>query len=147
MAGLDLQALSDHEEIHRALSLYTKSIDRRDYPLLEQVFAADAVAIYGAGNVFHGLPAIRDFLAAAGRNVGPMQHLVGSIDIALSGDRATVSSYLQGLLLGSRPGYAGKMLRVFGEYRDEFRRTPAGLRISRRELLPIHLDGDPALMG
>lgn len=147
MAGLDLQALSDHEEIQRALSLYTKSIDRRDYALLEQVFAADAVATYGAGNVFRGLPAIRDFLAAAGRKVGPMQHLVGSVDIALAGDRATVSSYLQGLLLGSRPGFEGKVLKFFGEYRDEFRRTPAGLRIARRELLPIHLDGDPALMG
>jgi hypothetical protein len=133
---------ADYEGIHAVLVLYAKSLDRRDYAGLNSVFSMDATGNYGAAGTYQGIAAIAAFIERALSQCGPTQHLLGSMDIQVTGDRATASTYLQAIHIGKKPGFEGKRLTVWGEYRDKLVRTPAGWRISYRELITIHAEGD-----
>jgi len=41
--------------------------------------------------------------------------------------------------------YSDRLLTVWGEYRDQLVRTPAGWRIGYRELTTLHAQGDIGL--
>ena len=138
----DARALSDREEIRDVLVLYAKSIDTRDYAGLRGVFAADATGNYFAAGAHAGLAKISAFIERALSQCGPTQHLLGSIDVTVAGDTATAHCYLQAIHVGIQPGYEGKVLTVWGTYRDRLIRTPAGWRICYRELETTHADGD-----
>jgi SnoaL-like domain len=109
------------------------------------VFSDDTVGVYREAGTYHGRDAVSRFIQAALSQCGSTQHLVGSIDIQVDGDRATASSYLRAIHLGKKQGYEGRVWTFWGEYLDELKRTPAGWRISRRELNTIHMDGDIGL--
>ena len=138
----DSQTLSDREEIRDVLVLYAKSLDQRDYAGLRRVFTADATGNYFAAGTFEGLEKLTAFIERALSQCGPTQHLLGSIDVSVLGDSGTASCYLQAIHLGKQPGYEGKVLTVWGTYRDRLIRTPDGWRIQYRELETTHADGD-----
>lgn len=145
MTTYDARTLADLEEIRRVLSLYCKCLDQRRFADLDAVFTDDTVGVYREAGTYHGREAVSRFIEAALTQCGPTQHLIGSIDLAVDGDRATGSCYLQAIHLAKKPGYEGRVWTFWGEYLDEFRRTPQGWRISRRELATIHMDGDIGL--
>jgi ketosteroid isomerase-like protein len=135
-------AASDYDQIRAVMVLYAKSLDRRDYAGLKNVFTADAVGNYGAVGTHKGAAAISSFIESVLSQCGATQHLLGSMDIQVTGDHATASTYLQAIHIGKKPGFEGKRLTVWGEYRDKLVRTPVGWRIEYRELLTIHSEGD-----
>jgi len=141
-AKFDPQTLADREEIRDVLMLYAKSLDKRDYAALRGVFTADATGNYFAAGTFEGLDKIAAFVERALSQCGPTQHLLGSIDVCVQGDTGTANCYLQAIHLGKQPGYEGKVLTVWGTYRDRLIRTPDGWRIKYRELETTHADGD-----
>jgi hypothetical protein len=138
----DPRILSDREEIRDVLVAYAKSLDRRDYAGLERVFTADATGNYFAAGTYAGLDKISAFIERALSQCGPTQHLLGSIDVNVTGDNATANCYLQAIHLGKKPGYEGKVLTVWGTYRDRLVRTAEGWRIRYRELESTHAEGD-----
>jgi ketosteroid isomerase-like protein len=135
-------ATSDVEQIRAVLTLYAKSLDRRDFPALKRVFTADATGNYFAAGTYKGVDAISAFIERVLTQCGRTQHLLGSIDIQVNGNEATASTYLQAIHVGKKPGFEGKIMTVWGEYRDKLLRTADGWRISYRELETIHAEGD-----
>jgi ketosteroid isomerase-like protein len=138
----DLKALSDREEIREVLVLYAKSLDKRDYAGLRRVFTPDATGNYFAAGTFEGQDKIAAFIERVLSQCGATQHLLGSIDVDVKGDAATASCYLRAIHVGRHAGFEGKVLTVWGIYRDRLVRTADGWRIKYRELETMHADGD-----
>jgi len=138
-------APGDIEAIRNVLTLYAKSLDRRDFAAMKRVFTPDATGNYHESGSYQGVETLSAFFAKVLGQCGPTQHLLGSMDIQVQGDRATASTYLQAIHIGSKPGFEGKRLTVWGEYRDQLVRTAEGWRIRHRELVPIHAEGDAGI--
>ena len=71
------------------------------------------------------------------------QHLVGTHQVALDGDRATARCYLH----AQHVNQSGGQYIVAGRYDDDVVRTPAGWRIQRRTLTVLWTAGDPAVLA
>jgi ketosteroid isomerase-like protein len=140
--SLDSRTLGDIEAIRAVLTLYAKSLDRLDFAAMKRVFTPDATGNYHETGSYQGVDQLSGLFARVLGQCGPTQHLLGSMDIQVRGDEATASTYLQAIHIGSKPGFEGKRLTVWGEYRDQLVRTPEGWRIRHRELAPIHAEGD-----
>jgi hypothetical protein len=141
------QELSDHVEITQVIQRYFRSMDTRNFELLESVFTPDAALHY---DVFQGvqttyremLPAFRAFT----RQFSFLQHMGGQLLIDLSGDTASSSNNLRAIhVQTSHDGEENEWV-VYGVYHDQHVRTDAGWRIAERrfhqtrsvgELLPI----------
>lgn len=141
MAGA-LGAPEDIEAIRSVLTLYAKSLDRRDFGAMKRVFTPDATGNYHESGSYQGVETLSAFFARVLGQCGPTQHLLGTMDIHVQGDTATASTYLQAIHIGSKRGFEGKRMTVWGEYRDQLVRTAEGWRIRHRELVPIHAEGD-----
>ena len=139
VADLARQQLEESRDI---LVRYAKSLDRRDYAALRRVFTPDATGNYFGAGTHQGAEKIAAFIERALSQCGPTQHLLGSIEVDVKGDAATANCYLQAIHVGKRAGYEGKVLTVWGIYRDRLVRTPEGWRIQYRELETTHADGD-----
>jgi len=138
----DTKALGDIEAIRGVLTLYAKSLDRRDFAAMTRVFMPDATGEYHAAGRYRGIEELCGLFSRVLGQCGPTQHLLGSMDIEVRGDTATASTYLQAIHIGIKPGFEGGRMTVWGEYRDQLVRTPQGWRIRHRELAPIHAEGD-----
>jgi len=140
--GFDAKTVGDIEAIRAVLTLYAKSLDRRDFGAMRRVFTPDATGNYHAAGSYQGADVLSAFFEGVLSQCGPTQHLLGSMDVRVQGDTATASTYLQAIHIGSKPGFEGQRLTVWGEYRDQLVRTAEGWRIRHRELAPIHAEGD-----
>ena len=132
----------DIEAIRGVLTLYAKSLDRRDFAAMKRVFTVDATGNYHESGRYQGVDTLSAFFERVLSQCGATQHLLGSMDIRVDGDTATASTYLQAIHIGSKPGFEGRRMTVGGEYRDQLVRTAEGWRIRHRELAPIHAAGD-----
>ncbi len=121
----------DHLEILRVLALYGHIADDRASERLGEVFAEDAVLEPTLTGPFRGLDAIRDYYT----NFVPSQpsptighYTMGSvIDLGSDGKTARVRS--KGM------GFRQDMGYVLSEYRDVFTKSPAGWRITHRQII------------
>ena len=111
----------DRHEIEAVLIRYAKSLDSKQYARLTEVFTPEATAHYVGMAECNG---------------------VESIISLVSGDLS--SCYLQAIHAGLGD-YSDRLLIIWGEYRDQFVRTPAGWRIGYRELTTLHAQGDIGL--
>jgi hypothetical protein len=116
-------------EIVTALNRLGAIFDAREWDRVGEVMASDATA-YGET----GLDAIvtnnlRNYLGGCGVS----QHLLGNYDVRVDGDhassRALVRAYHRGA--GDRDE---AWFETYGIYRDRWRRTPDGWRLTVREL-------------
>jgi hypothetical protein len=64
-------------------------------------------------------------------DMGPTYHRLSNFAIHVEGDRATVRSYVQAVLM-LRPGDSTNWVDALGHYDDVFVRTPDGWRIKQR---------------
>jgi hypothetical protein len=64
-------------------------------------------------------------------NMGPTYHRMSNFVIAVDGDRATVRSYVQAVLM-LQPDDSTNWVDALGHYDDVFVRTADGWRISER---------------
>ncbi len=146
MATTEPQNFADHLEIQQVINLYASAIDKHQWAALEGVFTDDAVANFIGIGVFEGRQAIADLIASVLTQCSVTQHLLGNINIVVSGDTATATCYLSALHVGLGD-YAAETLTVWGEYSDELVRTANGWRIVHRTLTPQHASGDIGLNG
>jgi 3-phenylpropionate/cinnamic acid dioxygenase small subunit len=140
--------MSDHQEDYReirsVLIRYASALDKKQYDRLDEVFVPEATANYIGLASLEGLDSIVKLVSGVLDRCGNTQHLLGNMEMALQGDRATASCYLQAIHVGLGE-YSDQVYTVWGEYRDQLVKTAAGWRISHRELAVLHETGDIGL--
>lgn len=141
-------AAEDRQAVVDVINRYAYALDDRDWALLTDVFAPDAVARYGSSG---SRPLIgRDEIVASIRTFlegcGPSQHLLGNHVVHLDGDTAAATCKARVFHHGSGARAALVPYEVFGVYRDQLRRLSDGWRISER-VFEVHLGtGDPVIL-
>lgn len=125
--------LEDKDRIREVLDTYARACDRRDWPLLDQVFAGDAQANYGGEYLLQGRDQIVAMISRMLGGCGPTQHLLGNYAIAVEGDRANSACYVRAAHVGLGDK-SGLFYEVWAEYQDELVRSDEGWRITRREM-------------
>jgi 3-phenylpropionate/cinnamic acid dioxygenase small subunit len=146
-ATFTVQDLSDRAQIEDVLNRYTTALDTKDWALLETTFSEQPTADYsrvgGPSQPLVSPTAIAGLLKAT---LGTLitQHISSNALIELSGDSATVVSYL---LAQHWRKSDGVEFTTRGRYVDTFVREASGWRIKTRLLDPIHTTGNPAIFG
>ena len=141
MADDTLQELLDTKAIVDLTIAYGWLLDHGPRAELDQVFTADAVAIYG-GEEFDGLPAIIDKVESALGHLTVSQHIVSNQQVSIDGDTATCRCYLHAQHT-KRGTDGGDNYIVAGRYIDELTRTDDGWRITHRVLDVDWTEGNP----
>lgn len=127
---LSLPEISDRLEIQQLLVDYATAIDQRRFDDLDRIFTPDAYIDYRAmGGVDGPYPQVKAWLAEVLPNFPAYYHLVGNIDIRLSGDTATGRAMCFNPMQLSPDG---QVLFCALWYDDEFVRTAQGWRLTRR---------------
>jgi SnoaL-like protein len=132
---LSLEEISDRLEIQQLLVDYSTAIDQRRFDDLDQVFTPDAYIDYRAlGGVDGRYPEVKAWLADVLPNFPMYSHMLGSFSVRVDGDTAAsrVICFNPMVLGGDSPSDQERVLFSGLWYDDEFVRTPAGWRMSRR---------------
>jgi ketosteroid isomerase-like protein len=116
--------MSDAEEIGQIRALYAQHFDARDAAAFVTIFTADATIVVPGGKEITG----HERLARLVERTPPGgTHIPVAAEIAIDGDQARCAGPYR---LATADG------EQTGHYRDEFVRTAAGWRFSRRAILP-----------
>jgi SnoaL-like domain len=130
---LSLQELSDRIEIQELMIRYSNAIDRRDFDRLDAVFTPDAYIDYRAlGGVDGRYPMIKEWLGPALAHFPHYCHLIGNIEITLSGDTARARTLCLNPMETPLPQGGSQVMFLGLWYNDNLVRTPKGWRISQR---------------
>lgn len=119
----------DRDQIIERLSDVASALDTRDWRALGGLFTESAIA-YGASGRQAIVAMVRQHLGGC----GPSQHLLGNHRVELDGDdenRARSRTYVRVYHAGSGE-QTGLSYECFGEYTDEWTRTPEGWQIHSR---------------
>jgi len=122
---------ADKEQIAEVLIRYATGIDSKDWPLLRSCWTDEIDVDYQQLGRFTTADALTDVMRQLHENMGPTYHRMSNIVIAVDGDRATVRSYVQAVLM-LQPNDSTNWVDALGHYDDVFVRTPDGWRISER---------------
>jgi len=117
-------------EISGLLDAYAEALDRREWKILDEVFAPELEFDFGewsARSRGEAVQTIRTYLDVC----GPTQHLLGNYRIDVSGETARSRVYVRAFHLGVGAA-EGKTYEMGGEYRDELRLGEEGWRSFRR---------------
>jgi hypothetical protein len=128
-----LAALIAREDIRDVLARYARGVDRADGDLLRSCYHADAVEEHG-GNYTGNAHAYVDGAIPRIRNMGAMQHLLGTSHIELDGDRAWVETYIWTLARFERGGTTYDTF-TGGRLFDRFERRDGVWRIAHRRTI------------
>ena len=151
-----IRAIEDRLEIYNLIASHPPSADTGAQPYIQSIFIDDARARSRRRQARRRQPGdLADRAAARARQAikGGLAHFAGLPHVAIDGDRAVVTSYLQILAPHPTadeievPGHGasrGYRIHRVGANRWELERTPQGWKIKRRTYRT--LDGsDPAL--
>ena len=133
---LSLQEISDRFEIQDLVFHYADLVDsKRLEALRDSVFTADAHIDYSAmGGSIGNVDETLDFLKASltDQLFPASQHLNANVQVSLDGDKATGRVMCFNPMVMAIPGGEKQTMFLGLWYVDEYRRTEAGWRISRR---------------
>jgi 3-phenylpropionate/cinnamic acid dioxygenase small subunit len=132
--------LEDRSEIDELLSEYASLVDDRRWTELPALFTHEATLKIGRTDL-HGRAAISDWAtASAAGKPRRSRHQITNLRIHPAGpDRATGTATV--VVHVAKEGRRDTFIDMVGELRDEFVRTPAGWRFSRRTVVHIADDG------
>lgn len=116
--------LRDERAIERALILFARAMDERDWATMADILADDAEGEFGTGRVT-GRSAVIGLVRGYLDNCGTTQHLLGNILIEVSGDRAVSRAYTRDVHLNAANDPTKRMYTL-GDYRDAWRRSADG---------------------
>lgn len=116
--------LRDERAIERALILFARAMDDRDWAAMAGILAEDAEGDFGTGRVT-GRSTVINLIRGYLDNCGVTQHLLGNVVIDVSGDRAISRAYIRDVHLDSTDDPATRMYTL-GDYRDAWRRSADG---------------------
>jgi len=131
---LSLEEISDRLEIQQLLVDYSTAIDNRRFDDLDAVFTADAYIDYRAmGGIDGQYPEVKAWLAEVLPNFPAYSHMLGNLSITFSGDTAKSRVIcFNPMVLGGSEGTDQQVLFCGLWYDDEFIRSEAGWRMTRR---------------
>ena len=144
---LSLQEISDRLEIQQLMVSYAHAIDARDFDRLDRVFTPDAYIDYRAmGGIDGHFPEVKAWLRPALAKFPHYYHMMGNIDVTLSGDTARARTACFNPMECPPPAGAGPGQVMFLGlwYVDELLRTPQGWRIARRVEESCYVHNVPA---
>jgi 3-phenylpropionate/cinnamic acid dioxygenase small subunit len=122
---------ADKEQIAEVLIRYATGIDAKDWPLFRSCWVDEIDVDYQQLGRFSNADALTDVMRKLHDDMGPTYHRLSNFAIHVEGDRATVRSYVQAVLM-LRPGDSTNWVDALGHYDDVFVRTPDGWRIKQR---------------
>jgi len=126
---MDLQELTDRQEIVDVITRYTRAIDTRSWDDLDAVFTDDAVLDYSAvGGPAESLAVARPWVAQGLAGFLRYQHVIGQVSIELDGDTATATAYFTNPMVAPNSDGTENLVEVGGYYHHDLVRTPAGWR-------------------
>ena len=135
---LSLEEISDRLEIQQLLVDYSTAIDTRRFDDLDLVFTPDAYIDYRAmGGIDGTFGEVKTWLADVLPNFPAYSHLIGNFDVRISRDATgdTARDTAASRILCFNPmvlNEDGQVLFCGLWYDDEFIRTAAGWRMTRR---------------
>ncbi|MFO7550362.1 MAG: nuclear transport factor 2 family protein [Haliea sp.] len=132
---LSQQELSDRLELQDLVFFYSHLIDTKSFDSLRDVFTEDAHIDYSAfgGSVGNLEETIAYLKQAVADEIFPnSQHLNANLQFTVSGDSATGRVMCFNPMEMKLPDGGLQVFLIGLWYVDEYRRTPAGWRISRR---------------
>ncbi|MHA0286602.1 nuclear transport factor 2 family protein [Mycobacterium sp. C3-094] len=132
---LSLEEISDRLEIQQLLVDYSTAIDQKRFDDLDAVFTPDAYIDYSvAGGIEGRFPEVKAWLKEVLPNFPIYYHMLGNVDIRISGDTATSRAIcFNPMVMGSDPDKNPAQVYFVGIwYVDEFVRTDHGWRMSKR---------------
>lgn len=130
---MDLQELSDRQEITDLLTRYTRAVDTKSFDDLDTVFTEDAVLDYsGAGGPVGPPDEVVPWIAKGLAGFVRTQHVLGQISCAFEGpDRAAVTAYFTNPMVVIDPDGNESLWEVGGYYHHDVVRTPSGWRSTK----------------
>jgi hypothetical protein len=136
---MDLQELIDREEIRAVITAYTRLVDTDAIDRVvdssydtSHIFTADAVLDYTRAGGPEGDPATTlAWVAEMKSAFATWMHLIGQVDIEISGDTAHAVAYLQNPMVVANDDGSTTIVEVGGYYHHDLVRTADGWR-SRR---------------
>jgi hypothetical protein len=130
---MNLQQLSDRFEIRDMIVRYANALDARRFEWLDEIFTLDAYIDYRATGGIDGRYAqIRAWLPPAVSAFPHMCHLVGNIAVSLAADTARARTLCLNPVEVPLPAGGQQVMFLAMWYADEFIRTAAGWRMTRR---------------
>ncbi|MGV0740392.1 nuclear transport factor 2 family protein [Mycobacterium syngnathidarum] len=131
MDSVDLRMLRDERDIERALILFARAMDDRDWASMAAILSQDVEGDFGTGRLV-GATAIIDMIRGFLDRCGPTQHLLGNIIIDVTDDTATSNAYIRDVHLNTA-GDPSTRFYTLGDYHDTWRRDGDGRwRITER---------------
>jgi uncharacterized protein (TIGR02246 family) len=127
--------LSDRDEIVELTHRYASAIDDRQYARLAEVFTDDADIDYGQVGHWRGAAEVAQFMEAVHVGAAHTMHRMTNQVVAVDGDRASVRTYVDALILAAD----GSGANPVGYYDDVAVRTAAGWRIAQRSYTSVRL--------
>jgi len=127
-------ARQDREEIEQLLYRYAWMVDRRDWQLMDDVFAEGATVDYTSTGGQKG--AYRETLGWLARALEPWPanlHFITNLAVEIHGDRARSRCYFLAPMARPLPDGSQQVITTAGLYQDELVRTPDGWRIAKRD--------------
>src|SRR6202158_5620798 len=128
---LSPQEISDRLELQQLLIDYSEAIDQRRFDDLDAIFIPDAYIDYRAmGGIDGHYPEIKKWLSEVLPNFAGYAHMLGLPSFRITGDTAAARTFCFNpmVIAGEKP--TTMLLGLW--YDDEFVRTAAGWRMSRR---------------
>ncbi|WP_328355232.1 nuclear transport factor 2 family protein [Mycobacterium sp. NBC_00419] len=139
-----LAQLRDERAIERALILFARAMDDRDWTTMAQILTDDAEADLGTGRLTGStaiIALIRGFLDTC----GPTQHLLGNVIVDVAGDLATSRAYIRDVHLDSTADPSVRFYTL-GDYRDTWSRAGDGcwrlierIKVNRAYVGPLEI--------
>nr|MDT0526082.1 nuclear transport factor 2 family protein [Streptomyces sp. DSM 41633] len=131
MDSVALKVMRDERDIERALNLFARAMDDRDWAAMAEILADGIEGDFGTGRLV-GAVAIIDMIRGFLDSCGPTQHLLGNIVIDVVDDTATSKTDLRDVHLNSA-GDPSTRFYTLGDYHDTWRRDSDGRwRITER---------------
>jgi ketosteroid isomerase-like protein len=143
---MDLQTLWDERAITIGLGRFARILDGREWDAVDEVFADDVTFNYGDGQEQSGIEAMTSQFSRFLDPCGPSQHLLGSIQVTVEGDKGLSRAYVQARHQGA-DDKAHLYLDSNGEYIDRWKRGSKGWRIVRRDVVWHMNKGDMSVLG
>lgn len=137
--------MNDERDILNKLNAFPRIVDGKAWDKVSEVFAEDICFDYGDGGEKQGLPALLAQFQKFHDRCSAMQHLLGSIQIDIDGDRAVTRAYVQARHQGTGATH-DSIFDTHGDYTDQWQRRPDGWRIVRRDATWSLFAGDPAVL-
>src|SRR4051812_34893265 len=108
---------TDRHAVIDVLNRYASCLDTRDWDGLDEAFHHDAIGHYGT--VLDGRGAIVASIRSFLDGCGATQHLLGTYDIRLDGDRARATTKARVIHVGAGDRAHLTPYEAIGNYRDE----------------------------